>query len=128
MFRFRLVNTITDLLMALSFVVYTLGVTLLGPSSLAPAESSKALARFALVDVTRDPGGNPELTPEGQLVSSNWSGYALPNFQTGDVYTSVQASFHAGLRLAEGSIGLGEIFPILNNHKPTRSLEISFSA
>ena len=93
MFRFRLVNTITDLLVTLSFVVFTLGVTLLGPSPLALAESSKALARFALVDVTRDPGGNPELTPEGQLVSSNWSGYVLPNFQTGDVYTSVQATW-----------------------------------
>jgi hypothetical protein len=93
MFRFRLVNTITDLLVTLSFVVFTLGVTLLGPSPLALAESSKALARFALVDVIRDPGGSPELTPEGQFVSSNWSGYVLPNFQTGDVYTSVQATW-----------------------------------
>ena len=93
MFGFRLVNIITDLSMALLFVVSTLGVTLLGSSPLALAESSKALARFALVDITRDPGGNSELTPEGQLVSSNWSGYVLPNFQTGDVYTSVQATW-----------------------------------
>jgi len=33
------------------------------------------------------------MTPGGQFVSSNWSGYVLPNFQTGDTYTSVQATW-----------------------------------
>ncbi len=33
------------------------------------------------------------MTPQGQFVSSNWSGYVLPSFKTGDTYTSIQATW-----------------------------------
>jgi len=57
------------------------------------AESSKTLAKYALVSVVRDADGRPLMTEDGRYVSSNWSGYVLPSFKTGDTYTSVQATW-----------------------------------
>ena len=66
---------------------------LLALSSPVHAGSTKALAKHALIEVIRDTGGRPVMTPGGQFVSSNWSGYVLPSFQTGDTYTSVEATW-----------------------------------
>jgi hypothetical protein len=66
---------------------------LLSLSSPVHAGSTKALAKYALIEVIRDTGGRPLITREGQFASSNWSGYVLPNFKTGDAYTSVQATW-----------------------------------
>jgi hypothetical protein len=68
-------------------------LALVAPSHSAFAESSKKLSKYALFEVVRDSNGRPLMTPGGQFVSSNWSGYVLPNFHTGDTYTSVQATW-----------------------------------
>ena len=66
---------------------------LFGPAKSGFAESPKALAKHALVEVIRDSNGRPRMTANGQYVSSNWSGYVLPSFKTGDSYTSIQATW-----------------------------------
>jgi Peptidase A4 family len=68
-------------------------LALLGAARTAFARSTKKLAKYALVQVVRDADGRPLMTADGQYVSSNWSGYVLPSFKTGETYTSVQATW-----------------------------------
>src|SRR5258708_1110845 len=66
---------------------------LLALSSPVHAGPTKALGKHALFEVIRDSNGGPPRATEGKYVSSNWSGYVLPSFKTGDTYTSIQATW-----------------------------------
>jgi hypothetical protein len=49
--------------------------------------------RHAPIHVRRNPDGTPQRGLRNQLVSSNWSGYAVANYQTGQKYTSAQLTW-----------------------------------
>lgn len=50
-------------------------------------------SRHAPIEVRRNPDGSPARGLRNQLVSSNWSGYELANYQTGQKYTQAQLTW-----------------------------------
>jgi len=76
-----------------SVAICALAVAIVGSSSSVIAGQSTAAARHAPIEVLRDATGKPVQTFNGQLVSSNWSGYALAEFQTKHSYTAAQATW-----------------------------------
>lgn len=64
-----------------------------GQSRIGEAHRQVLGAKHAPIEVLRDPKGNALRTREGQMTSFNWSGYVLPNFQTGEEYTSAQGTW-----------------------------------
>ena len=97
----RPLNAINKSSIVFSIVVYALAVALVGSPLLAEAGQSRrnssrasvVAAKHAPIQVIPDPNGNALLTREGQLTSTNWSGYVLPNFATNELYTSAQATW-----------------------------------
>jgi len=69
------------------------------PSSLAGQAPAKM--RHAPIQVVRDKNGNPMRQTAGltrglaqaQVTSTNWSGYVLPRFETGQAYTAARATW-----------------------------------
>jgi len=57
------------------------------------SRASTVAAKHAPIQVIPGPDGNALVTGEGQLTSTNWSGYVLPEFATHEVYTSAQATW-----------------------------------
>jgi hypothetical protein len=78
---------------ARSVVVFALALAIATSFSPASAGQSRVSIKHAPIQVIRDPKGNALRTREGQFASSNWSGYVLPNFQTGVTYTSAQGTW-----------------------------------
>ena len=64
-----------------------------GQSRIGEADRQVLVAKHAPIEVIRDPKGNALRMREGQFASSNWSGYVLPSFQTGQEYTSAQGTW-----------------------------------
>ena len=64
-----------------------------GQSRIGEAHRQVLVAKHAPIEVLHDPKGNALRTREGQFESSNWSGYVLPDFQTGEKYTSAQGTW-----------------------------------
>src|ERR1700675_315728 len=95
----RPVNAIHKSSIVFSIVVYALAVALVGSPLFAeagqsrPSRVSVGAAKHAPIQVIPDPNGNALLTREGQLTSTNWSGFVLPNFATNELYTSAQATW-----------------------------------
>lgn len=61
--------------------------------SLAGPEPSASARRHAPIDVRRNPDGSPARGLRNQLVSGNWSGYELANYQTAQNYTQAQLTW-----------------------------------
>jgi hypothetical protein len=57
------------------------------------SHASIVAAKHAPIQVIPGPDGNALVTGEGQLTSTNWSGYVLPEFVTHQTYTSGQATW-----------------------------------
>lgn len=73
-----------------------LAITALGslaarPAGLLPVRQQ--IARFAPIEVRRNPDGSVARNSEYEILSRNWSGYILRNWQTGQHYTSASASW-----------------------------------
>jgi hypothetical protein len=52
-----------------------------------------SLTTHGPIDVRRLEDGNLERGPRNEFVTSNWSGYAIAHYQTGNYYTSAQATW-----------------------------------
>jgi len=94
----RPLNAINKSSIVFSILVCALAVALVGSPLLAEAGQSRpsrasVAAKHAPIQVIPDSSGNALLTREGQLTSTNWSGYVLPNFVTNEQYTSAQATW-----------------------------------
>ena len=76
-----------------SFLICALTVAIAGASSPAIAGQSRLGVKHAPIKVYRDENGDPLRTIDGALVNQIWSGYALPEFETGNLYTSAQATW-----------------------------------
>ncbi|HEV2546968.1 MAG TPA: G1 family glutamic endopeptidase [Stellaceae bacterium] len=51
------------------------------------------LASHSRISVHRDSNGLPKLGPRNEIETSNWSGYAIANFESGAAYTQAQATW-----------------------------------
>lgn len=115
-------NAANKLSLVVSILASAVILALLGPISPAHAgQAGRADIRLpvagmkhAPVEVVRDRNGNALRTSDGQYMSSNWSGYILPKFQTGDAYTAAQATWAVpgvpatkGLTLSSNWVGIG---------------------
>ncbi|MGC1400246.1 G1 family glutamic endopeptidase [Candidatus Binatus sp.] len=58
-----------------------------------PSRASIVTAKHAPIQVIPDANGNALMTGEAQFISTNWSGYVLPEFITGERYVSAQATW-----------------------------------
>jgi len=96
------VNSISKSSIVPSIVVFALALALVGSPLMAEAGQSRldsnraavAGATHAPIQVIPEPSTGAALrTSEGRLTSSNWSGYVLPKFATGELYTSAQATW-----------------------------------
>lgn len=68
-------------------------IALTGSLSPAAAGTAPTTASHRPVEVRRDGKGDPIRTRDLQFQSTNWSGYVLPKFLTGETYTSAQATW-----------------------------------
>ncbi len=75
--------------------IVVLAVTLTSVSSLAEASEPIHLRSHAVIHVLRDYYGNALRSGAQQstVSSTNWSGYVLPNFETGQTYTAASATW-----------------------------------
>ncbi len=76
-----------------SFLLCALTVAIAGASSPAIAGPARPRLKHAPIKVYRDENGDPLRTIDDALVNQIWSGYALPEFETGNLYTSAQATW-----------------------------------
>jgi Peptidase A4 family len=98
--------------LALALVAATLSGE--GQSRLDPGHASIATAMHAPIQVVPDANGNALLAREAQFISTNWSGYVLPDFATGEDYVSAQATwvvptvvFKKKLAVSSNWVGIG---------------------
>jgi Peptidase A4 family len=68
-----------------------IAIAIAGPSSSAMA-GSQPVARHP-IELIRDAKGDPIRRNTGEFESTNWSGYVLPKFITGEHYTAAQATW-----------------------------------
>lgn len=59
----------------------------------ATRQSPVSGGQHAPIEVRRNPDGSPARGLRNQLVSSNWSGYEVANYQTGQKYTQAQLTW-----------------------------------
>ena len=64
-----------------------------GSPSDTPASSTPANLAHAPIQVRRNDDGTVTRGPRNEVQTSNWSGFALANFQTGQLYTAAQATW-----------------------------------
>ena len=76
-----------------SFLLCALTVAIAGASSPAIAGPARPRLKHTPIKVYRDENGDPLRTIDDALVNQIWSGYALPEFETGNLYTSAQATW-----------------------------------
>lgn len=72
------------------------------PASAGPSAPN----RGAPVKLLRDENGNPLRTTSGLLTSGNWSGYVLPNYLTGDLYTQASSTWTVPEVTYQGYVGV----------------------
>jgi hypothetical protein len=78
-----------------------IAIVFAGAPSSSSAGQAAAGIRHAPIEVVRDKNGNPLRQTEGltpglaaaQMTSTNWSGYALPKFETKKSYTAAQGTW-----------------------------------
>src|ERR1700678_1257284 len=99
--------------LALALVAATLSGEA-GHSRLDPGRASIVAAKHAPIEVVPDANGNALLAREAQFISTNWSGYVLADFATGEGYVSAQATwvvptvvFKKKLAVSSNWVGIG---------------------
>jgi peptidase A4-like protein len=58
-----------------------------------PLPDAPVPASHSRITVHRDTNGMPKQGPRNEVETSNWSGYAIANFQSGALYTQAQATW-----------------------------------
>src|SRR5215469_13019474 len=58
-----------------------------------PTPDAPLLVSHSRIQPHRDSDGTLKRGPSNELVDSNWSGYAIPNFETQTAYTQAQATW-----------------------------------
>jgi hypothetical protein len=64
-----------------------------GQSTITAKQRQLLASQQAPIEVIRDQHGDALRTSNGAFTSTNWSGYVLPKFETGETYTSAQATW-----------------------------------
>jgi hypothetical protein len=85
-----------------------------GQLRLDPSRASIVAAKHASIQVIPDANGNALRAGEAQFISTNWSGYVLPEFITREGYVSAQATwvvptvvFKEKLAVSSNWVGIG---------------------
>ncbi len=76
----------------LAALVCAFTIAIAGAFSSAIAGSAQPVARHP-IKLIRDAKGDPIRRNTGEFESTNWSGYVLPKFMTGEDYTAAQATW-----------------------------------
>lgn len=68
-------------------------VGLIAPQAVTQAPTGLQRVSHAPIGVHRDENGNVKYSVRNEVETSNWSGYAIANFETGALYTSAQVTW-----------------------------------